>query len=94
MKITKTVLTTAVLAAISGSVFAAETTLPENASDMYARTTYFGKGNTTEDTTLTERSTVIGASNTIRRATDKTTIIGDSNSVDGKNNTVLGSTTS
>ena len=92
MKITKTVLTTAVLAAISGSVFAAETTLPENASDMYARTTYFGKGNTTEDTTLTERSTVIGASNTIRRATDKTTIIGDSNSVDGKNNTVLGST--
>ena len=91
MKITKSILTTAVLAAISGSVFATTTTLPENASDQYARTTYFGKGNTTEDTTLTERSTVIGSLNSIRRATDMTTIIGDSNSVDGKNNTVIGS---
>ena len=92
MKITKTLLTAAVLTAISGSVFAAETALPENASDQYARTTYFGKGNTTEGTTLTERSTVIGSLNTIKRATDMTTIIGDSNSVDGKNNTVIGST--
>lgn len=92
MKITKTLLTAAVLTAISGSVFAAETALPENASDQYARTTYFGKGNATEGTTLTERSTVIGALNTIKRATDMTTIIGDSNSVDGKNNTVIGST--
>lgn len=91
MKITKSILTTAVLAAISGSVFATTTALPENASDQYARTTYFGKGNTTEDTTLTERSTVIGSLNSIRRATDMTTIIGDSNSVDGKNNTVIGS---
>lgn len=73
------------------SVFATTTALPENASDQYARTTYFGKGNTTEDTTLTERSTVIGSLNTIKRATDMTTIIGDSNSVDGKNNTVIGS---
>ena len=92
MKITKSILTTAVLAAISGSVFATTTTLPENASDQYDRTTYFGKGNTTEDTTLTERSTVIGSLNSIRRATSMTTIIGDSNSVDGKNNTVIGST--
>ena len=73
------------------SVFATTTPLPENASDLYTRTTYFGKGNTTEDTTLTERSTVIGALNTIKRATDMTTVIGDSNSVDGKNNTVIGS---
>lgn len=91
MKITKSILTTAVLAAISGSVFATTTTLPENASDQYAHTTYFGKGNTIEDTTLTEHSTVIGSSNNIKRATTKTTIAGDSNSVDGKNNTVLGS---
>lgn len=91
MKITKSILTTAVLAAISGSVFATTTTLPENASDQYAHTTYFGKGNTIEDTTLTEHSTVIGSSNYIKRATTKTTIAGDSNSVDGKNNTVLGS---
>ena len=91
MKITKTLLTAAVLTTITGSAFATTTALPENASDQYARTTYFGKGNTTEDTTLTERSTVIGALNTIKRATDMTTIIGDSNSVDGKNNTVIGS---
>lgn len=91
MKITKTLLTAAVLTTITGSAFATTTTLPENASDLYTRTTYFGKGNTTEDTTLTERSTVIGALNTIKRATDMTTIIGDSNSVDGKNNTVIGS---
>lgn len=91
MKITKTLLTAAVLTTITGSAFATTTTLPENASDQYARTTYFGKGNTTEDTTLTERSTVIGSLNTIRRATSMTTIIGDSNSVDGKNNTVIGS---
>lgn len=92
MKITKTILTAAVLTAISGSVFAASTTLPDNASDMYSRTAYFGKGNTAEDTTLTERATIVGSLNTIKRATDKTTIIGDSNSVDGKNNIVLGST--
>lgn len=91
MKITKTLLTAAVLTTITGSAFATTTSLPENASDQYARTTYFGKGNTTEDTTLTERSTVIGALNTIKRATDMTTIIGNSNSVDGKNNTVIGS---
>ena len=91
MKITKTLLTAAVLTTITGSAFATTTALPENASDLYTRTTYFGKGNTTEDTTLTERSTVIGALNTIKRATDMTTIIGDSNSVDGKNNTVIGS---
>lgn len=91
MKITKTLLTAAVLTTITGSAFATTTPLPENASDQYARTTYFGKGNTTEDTTLTERSTVIGSLNSIRRATDMTTIIGDSNSVDGKNNTVIGS---
>ena len=92
MKITKTLLTAAVLTTITGSAFATTTPLPENASDQYARTTYFGKGNTTEDTTLTERSTVIGSLNTVKRATDMTTIIGDSNSVDGKNNTVIGST--
>lgn len=91
MKITKTLLTAAVLTTITGSTFATTTALPENASDQYARTTYFGKGNTTEDTTLTERSTVIGSLNTVKRATDMTTIIGDSNSVDGKNNTVIGS---
>ena len=88
----KTLLTALVLGTITvPSVFATTTALPENASDQYARTTYFGKGNTTEDTTLTERSTVIGSLNTIKRATDMTTIIGDSNSVDGKNNTVIGS---
>ena len=93
MKTRKTLLTALILGAMTGvpSVFATTTPLPENASDQYARTTYFGKGNTTEDTTLTERSTVIGALNTIKRATDMTTIIGDSNSVDGKNNTVIGS---
>ena len=91
MKITKTLLTAAVLTTITGSAFATTTPLPENASDQYARTTYFGKGNTTEDTTLTERSTVIGSLNTVKRATSMTTIIGDSNSVDGKNNTVIGS---
>lgn len=91
MKITKTLLTAAVLTTITGSAFATTTTLPENASNQYDRTTYFGKGNTTEDTTLTERSTVIGSLNSIRRATSMTTIIGDSNSVDGKNNTVIGS---
>ena len=92
MKTRKTLLAALVLGAMTvPSVFATTTTLPENASDMYTRTTYFGKGNTTEDTTLTERSTVIGSLNTIKRATDMTTIIGDSNSVDGKNNTVIGS---
>ena len=92
MKTRKTLLAALVLTTITGSVFATTTSLPENASDQYARTAYFGKGNTTEDTTLTERSTVIGSLNTIKRATDMTTIIGDSNSVDGKNNTVIGST--
>lgn len=92
MKTRKTLLTALILGAMTvPSVFATTTALPENASDQYARTTYFGKGNTTEDTTLTERSTVIGSLNTIKRATDMTTIIGDSNSVDGKNNTVIGS---
>lgn len=92
MKTRKTLLTALVLGAMTvPSVFATTTALPENASDQYARTTYFGKGNTTEDTTLTERSTVIGSLNTIKRATDMTTVIGDSNSVDGKNNTVIGS---
>ena len=92
MKTRKTLLTALVLGAMTvPSVFATTTSLPENASDLYTRTTYFGKGNTTEDTTLTERSTVIGALNTIKRATDMTTIIGDSNNVDGKNNTVIGS---
>jgi hypothetical protein len=92
MKTRKTLLTALVLGAMTvPSVFATTTALPENASDQYARTTYFGKGNTTEDTTLTERSTVIGSLNSIKRATDMTTIIGDSNSVDGKNNTVIGS---
>ena len=92
MKTRKTLLTALILGAITvPSVFATTTALPENASDRYTRTTYFGKGNTTEDTTLTERSTVIGSLNTIKRATDMTTIIGDSNSVDGKNNTVIGS---
>ena len=92
MKTRKTLLAALVLGAMTvPSVFATTTPLPENASDQYARTTYFGKGNTTEDTTLTERSTVIGSLNTIKRATDMTTIIGDSNSVDGKNNTVIGS---
>ena len=75
MKITKTLLTAAVLTTITGSTFATTTALPENASDQYVRTTYFGKGNTTEDTTLTERSTVIGSLNSIRRATSMTTII-------------------
>lgn len=90
MKITKSILTTAVLATISGSVFAAETTLPSNVYSNVDGMTTVGNNNRTIDTTLTSQSTVVGANNTIKRATENTTIIGANIAIDGKNNVALG----
>lgn len=90
MKITKSLLTAAVLTAISGSVFAAETTLPSNVYPNAVAMTTVGNNNRTIDTTLTSKSTVVGANNTIRRATNNTTIIGGDNSIDGRNNVAVG----
>lgn len=90
MKIAKTVLTTAVLAAISGSVIAAETTLPTNVYPNVDGMTTVGNNNRVVDTTLTSQSTVVGSNNIIKRATNNTTIIGDNIAVDGKNNVALG----
>ena len=90
MKITKSILTTAVLAAISGSVFAAETTLPSNVYPNAVGMTTVGNNNRTIDTTLTSQSTIVGANNEIKRATNNTTVIGASNSIDGKNNVTVG----
>ena len=74
MKITKSILTTAVLATISGSVFAAETTLPSNVYSNVDGMTTVGNNNRTIDTTLTSQSTVVGANNTIKRATNNRVI--------------------
>lgn len=90
MKITKSILTTAVLAAISGSVFAAETTLPSNVYSNVDGMTTVGNNNRVIDTTLSNQSTVVGANNSIKRATENTTIIGANIAIDGKNNVALG----
>ena len=90
MKITKSILTTAVLATISGSVFAVETTLPSNVYSNVDGMTTVGNNNRTIDTTLTSQSTVVGANNTIKRATNNTMIIGSDNSIDGRNNVAVG----
>ena len=90
MKITKSILTTAVLAAISGSVFAAETTLPSNVYSNVDGMTTVGNNNRVIDTTLSNQSTVVGANNIIKRATENTTIIGANIAIDGKNNVALG----
>lgn len=90
MKITKSILTAAVLTAVSASVFAAETTLPSNVYNNVDGMTTVGNNNRTIDTTLTSQSTIVGANNEIKRATNNTTVIGASNSIDGKNNVTVG----
>ena len=90
MKITKSILTVAVLTAVSGSVFATETTLPSNVYPNVDGMTTVGNNNRTIDTTLTSQSTIVGANNSIKRATENTTIIGANIAIDGKNNVSLG----